>query len=908
MKKLMTAICLAGLAVRAETVLYFDGNTYIDIGKNYALADSVSLSAWVRVSPNIFEMNPKNNSGTVYYGAGIAGQGYWGGAQGFGMFVNGGANTPNDSTDDGVSCQVRKSGSVSEANNNLATCTYKQETLFTANEWHHYLVVRDKDAGKVRFYVDGSLVQEKDFLASISIAPTKNFAIGKNMAGSGGCFVGYIAEVAIWNAALSAADAASLPGNGPLNCSVRPYAYFPLDEGTGQGVYGLETSTGSYPKYTKSAGSLTWEEDSSCPFSRGDRAEVYVKADATGANDGTSWTDAYTDIAAGVSDASVRWADLYLGSGDYSLLGTLTPSVGPGATFNILDGAELFATNSARNFALSADNSRIFMDGGYLRAYINDKYGLFSGTPQNCRWDLVNGSTVYMTGGNGYPYLSGSNNVISVVNSTNNFDNGNAGHIGRSMKFYKAEDCVWAFTNSYVTSFIIGFGNSNDDSSTYNLANYNGYARRNRLIFHNSRATLYNTDRGLYFGARNLTNQSFSNRVEVTGSSGNLVLRLINMRGFSDVFRMEGGTVSASAGLRMTGEFNRFENAGGTVTIVNNGITISNHDNVLKNCGGTLSNSKTTTVGGVSNRIELTSGTISGAVTLNGGTNLYVQTGGTASGATTVGGTTNRLEMSGGTRTGAVTVSGRNDVFRLSGGLLKAALTMSGASNVYEQVSGVSTGNVTVAGFGNTLYFRGGTHWGQYRQALVFNANTTNNMVVIDDAEFIHHGTFGKSYSDGVGWPYVNTPNCAIEFRGSAPKFRVTSPNQANNSTPWHTVNLGKGTEPLQDPVRLRFILPQTPYAEAPFRSEVSGHNAVLDGNAVIEVDDSNLPRSHGKLRYPLVYDKGTFSSGSRINVESLNRVNRELGTIGEDMKFVRSGGTLYVEIASKAATKIYVR
>lgn len=294
---------------------------------------------------------------------------------------------------------------------------------------------------------------------------------------------------------------------------------------------------------------------------------------------------------------------------------------------------------------------------------------------------------------------------------------------------------------------------------------------------------------------------------------------------------------------------------------------------------------------------------------MGGSTNLYVQTGGTASGATTVGGTTNRLEMSGGTRTGAVTVSGRNDVFRLSGGLLKAALTMSGVSNVYEQVSGVSTGDVTVAGFGNTLYFRGGTHWGEYRQALVFNANKTNNTVVIDDAEFIHHGTFGKSYSDGEGYPYVNCPNCAIEFRGAAPKFRVTSNKQGANSTPWHAVNLGKGTEPMEDPVRLRFILPQEPYAEAPFRSESSSsHYAVLDGNAVIEVDDSNLPKSHGKLRYPLVYDLGSFHNGNRINVDSLNAVNRALGTIGENMTLVRSGTTLYVDIKSTAGFILVVR
>ena len=585
-----------------------------------------------------------------------------------------------------------------------------------------------------------------------------------------------------------------------------------------------------------------------------------------------------------------------------------TPSFGAGSTFAILDGASLFATNSARDFALTADNSRILLDGGYLKVYAHNKFGLFSGTPKNCRWDLANGSTVYMTGNQTYPHMSGSNNVICVVNSTNNFNGASSDtHRGRSMKFYKAEDCVWAFTNSRVSSFCLGFGNSNEDHSDYKAAGYNGYARRNRLIFHNSTAYLYPT-RGLHFGARNITNQSFSNRVEVTGTTGDLTLNRLQMRGFADVFRMEGGTLRLmNTTATMSGENNRFENAGGTVNIHNNGISLSNHGNVFDNCGGTWS--KPIVVNGVSNRVELTSGTISGAVTLKGGTNLYVQTGGTASGAATVNGFTNRLELVDGTRTGAVTASGTNCVFSLSGGLFKAALTMQGVSNVYEHVSGVSTGDVTVAGFGNTLYFRGGTHWGQYRQALVFSANTTNNTVVIDDAEFIHHGTFGKSYKDGVGWPYTNCPNSAIEFRGAAPKFRVTSPKQASNSTPWHTVNLGKGTVPMRNPVRLRFVLPATPYAEAPFRSEYSSsYYAVLDGNAVIEVDESNLPKSHAKLRYPLVYDKGTFGNGSRINVDSLNRVNRELGTIGENMKFVRSGGTLYVDIKSNCALVIMLK
>ncbi len=635
-------------------------------------------------------------------------------------------------------------------------------------------------------------------------------------------------------------------------------------------------------------------------------AEIAVHADTT--YDGAVEADVAAWNAATATKLTVAANDtVAITNGEFQLMAG-TPSFGAGSTFEILDGARLFATNSARDFALTADNSRILLDGGYLRAEIHGKFGLFSGTPKNCRWDLVNGSTVYMTGNHGYPHMSGSNNVICVVNSTNNFNGASsATHRGRSMKFYKAEDCVWAFTNSHVAAFCIGFGNSNEDHIDYRAGGYNGYARRNRLIFHNSTAYLYPT-RGLHFGARNIANQSFSNRVEVTGTTGDLTLNRLQMRGYADVFRMEGGILRLmNTTATMSGENNRFENAGGTVNINNNGISLSKHGNVFDNCGGTWN--KPIVLNGVSNRVELTSGTISGAVTLKGGTNLYVQAGGTASGAATINGFTNRLELVDGTRTGAVTLNGTNGVFRLSGGLFKAALTMSGVSNVYEHVSGVSTGNVTVAGFGNTLYFRGGTHWGQYRPALVFNANTTNNTVVIDDAEFIHHGTFGKSYSNSVGWPYTNCPNCAIEFRGSAPKFRVTSPNQANNSTPWHTVNLGKGREPLQDPVRLRFILPKAPYAEAPFRSEVSSrYYAVLDGNAVIEVDDSNLPRSHGRLRYPLVYDMGTFGNGTRIDVDSLNKVNHELGTIGEDMKFVRSGGTLYVEIASKAATKIYVR
>ncbi len=249
MKKTTLAI-LAAMAVasaaRADTALYFDGNTYIDIGTKFALANSVSLSAWVRVSPTI-TVNPPNGSG--YYGCGIVGQGYFGGATGLGFYISSSINTA-DTSDDAVTGQVRNGGTA-------VNISYKDSTLFTASEWHHYLLVRDKTAGKMRLYVDGIRVNEADFSSSYSISPDKNFAFAKNMAGPGGLFRGWIADVAIWNEALTATDAIFLTQKRPNAIGKAPYAFFPLDEGTGSSV--LNTISGT--SYPKTAGTLKWEED-----------------------------------------------------------------------------------------------------------------------------------------------------------------------------------------------------------------------------------------------------------------------------------------------------------------------------------------------------------------------------------------------------------------------------------------------------------------------------------------------------------------------------------------------------------------------------------------------------------------------------------------------------------------------
>ncbi len=254
MKKTTLAI-LAAMAVasaaRADTALYFNGSTYINLNKKFPLGDSVSLSAWVRIDPSI-TANPPAGSG--FTGAGIVGQGYWGGTTGFGMLVSSGLTTAATS-DDRIGIQVRN------GDTNLGL-SYLNPTLFTAGEWHHYLLVRDKAAGKVYFYADGVLVSSGNFSSSLSIYATKtkattNFAFGKNTTGVGGYFKGYIADVGLWNVALTAEDAARLTQVRPNMIGKAPYAFFPLDEGTGTKV--KDTISGT--QYPKTDGTLNWVED-----------------------------------------------------------------------------------------------------------------------------------------------------------------------------------------------------------------------------------------------------------------------------------------------------------------------------------------------------------------------------------------------------------------------------------------------------------------------------------------------------------------------------------------------------------------------------------------------------------------------------------------------------------------------
>ena len=79
----------------------------------------------------------------------------------------------------------------------------------------------------------------------------------------------------------------------------------------------------------------------------------------------------------------------------------------------------------------------------------------------------------------------------------------------------------------------------------------------------------------------------------------------------------------------------------------------------------------------------------------------------------------------------------------------------------------------------------------------------------------------------------------------------------------------------LDDPVRLRFVLPTGGYEEAPFQN--TGTCGVLGGNAEFEFDLSSFKWPSRQLRIPLVYDKNAYTGwGDRsyVDLEGLNLAN----------------------------------
>jgi hypothetical protein len=75
-------------------------------------------------------------------------------------------------------------------------------TPLNDGEWHHLVGVRDQSTKKVRFYVDGELIDEVDD-ATEDINSGQSVWIGEHLQRY---YTGLVDDVKIWNRALSAAE------------------------------------------------------------------------------------------------------------------------------------------------------------------------------------------------------------------------------------------------------------------------------------------------------------------------------------------------------------------------------------------------------------------------------------------------------------------------------------------------------------------------------------------------------------------------------------------------------------------------------------------------------------------------------------------------------------------------------
>lgn len=201
----------------------------------------------------------------------------------------------------------------------------------------------------------------------------------------------------------------------------------------------------------------------------------------------------------------------------------------------------------------------------------------------------------------------------------------------------------------------------------------------------------------------------------------------------------------------------------------------------------------------------------------------------------------------------------------------------------------------TVAGTTNRTIL--GAGWSRLAPVW-FAPGKANNVLVISNATYDCQGpAYREMVSTAEGLQnearaFTQCPGCRIEFRGSSPEFIVSSTKtsvEAGNA--WFSMAFGEMYDSagnrytqayyaLDNPVRLRFVLPPSTeiYAQAPIRSD--NGIIVLGGNAEFEFDMSEYDWPQGRFTFPLVYNgtgfKGSSGGVTRtyIDVDKLNETN----------------------------------
>lgn len=264
----------------------------------------------------------------------------------------------------------------------------------------------------------------------------------------------------------------------------------------------------------------------------------------------------------------------------------------------------------------------------------------------------------------------------------------------------------------------------------------------------------------------------------------------------------------------------------------------------------------------------------------------------------------------------AVTLAGWGNVFEIVGGkTLSLWPTMTGENLTLDFNGGIHTNkSFTFSGTNRTVLVRNGgelCHDNQTRNDVKFVPNATKDFTLrIEDGTFVSRQAINFDGNEVVTYNWTNCPNCAIEFAGMNPKFVMKC-----SGSNYESLCLGTpDEEPLTDAVRLRFVIGEDGYAEAPMQN-LNPNNRCdwwICGNQPIDIRlaDGFVPTA--KMRVPLFYDVRNFVAKS-MNAERLAKLTAnatfpDAGKYKTSFVYVSADKTLYAEIKPRKGLCIVFR
>lgn len=309
------------------------------------------------------------------------------------------------------------------------------------------------------------------------------------------------------------------------------------------------------------------------------------------------------------------------------------------------------------------------------------------------------------------------------------------------------------------------------------------------------------------------------------------------------------------------------------------------------------------------------------------------------------------LFFRGGSAAGEVLMTGSDGVFNAD----RLVFEKNSHDNSFAVEGGeLSVGLISDSGSGNRLSFAGCTLSGGVQLKgedglVTFGAGVVCTMptrdkglqfandvakgsrLVVSNAQVECKGGFCGSYPQGGGiWEnvasvYTNCPGSAIEFRGTSPRLKITSSWKKQDDGYWFCAAFGSfaegvlGTDPLNDPLTLRFVLPETPYAEAPLQGAAQtssgGRPVVLAGNARIEVLLGDFRPTRTVYQMPLISDVNNFTQANdksrpffMLDIEALNRNNADTLPPGSRLVYVKDGTSGRIDIVFQRGFAITLR